>query len=181
MKANEIFARISTRQVEGMMLHDQMADAYDFLTLPGYQSLHEYHFADESKGMREIHRYFIEHHNMLLNDGHPEDPRALPHSWMNYTRQQVTQDTKRKAVRELMEKWVDWERDTKRIYEQAYRDLVECGDIAGSMEVKRLILDVTEELAFAEQMYIRLEGVMYDMPTIEDMQERLCKKYRKTS
>ena len=40
MKPSEIFGRISTRQVEGMMLHDQMADAFAFLTLPGFEKLH---------------------------------------------------------------------------------------------------------------------------------------------
>lgn len=177
MKAHEVFNTICTHQVEGMMLHDQLADAFAFLGLPGFKRMHEYHFADESKGMRETSRYFINHYNMLLEDGHPADPHVIPRGWMGYTRQQVTAETKRKAVRDLLTRWVEWERETKKIYEKAFADLMEAGEIAAAMRVKHMVLDVDEELEHAEKLHLRLEGVMYDMHTMDQMQDALCAKY----
>lgn len=173
MKPSEIFGRISTRQVEGMMLHDQMADAFAFLTLPGFEKLHEKQYHSESAEMRCLHRYYINHMDMLMADGRPDDPRALPKSWAGYTRQQVTTDTKRKAVREMMERWVSWETETRGIYQECYMHLTDCGEIAAACEVKRLLLDVDEELCRAKELHLRLEAVMYDMPTIEQMQGEL--------
>ena len=173
MKAGEVFARISTHMVEGMMMHDQMADAYNFLTMPGFRALQEKRFMEETEAMRKLHLYYICHYNMLLEEGHPQDPRALPHSWQGYTRQQVATDTKRKAVRELMEHWVRWEKETKCCYQKAYADLMECGEVAAAQQVKQLICDVDEELAYAEMLHLRLEAVTYDMPTMDQMQAEL--------
>lgn len=177
MKVHDVFARIATHQVEGMMLHDQMADAFAFLGLMGFKRMHEYHFADESKNMRMTHKYFINHYNMLLEGGHPVDPQALPHSWMGYTRQQVTHETKRKAVRDLLTRWVEWEKETKEMYEHAYAELISDGQAAAAMRVKTLMIDVDEELEHAEKLHLRLESIMYDMPTIDQMQDGLCAKY----
>ena len=173
MRAAEIFGRVSTHMVEGMMMHDQMADAYAFLALPKLSALHERRFEEETESMRHLHRYMINHFNMLLEEGHPSDPHALPNSWHGYTRQQVTAETKRKAVRELMEHWVKWERETKRCYEKAYMDLVEIGEIAAAMRMKKLICDVDEELEHAEIMHLRMDGFGYEMNAVESIQAEI--------
>lgn len=171
MKTAEIFGKIISHQVEGMMLHDQMATAFDFLALPGFKHMHEYRYEEESAEMRRVVGYFINHFNMLPDEGHPQDPHVVPKSWAGYTRQQVSMDTRRKAVRDLVEHWVRWERETKSCYQKAYTELMECGEVAAGQFVKKLICDVDDELAKAEEMNLRLEGVMYDMPTIEQMQD----------
>lgn len=171
MKAAEIFGRVSTQMVEGMMMHDQMADAYAFLALPKLSALHERRFEEETESMRHLHRYMINHFNMLLEERHPSDPHALPNSWHGYTRQQVTAETKRKAVRELMEHWVKWERETKRCYEKAYIDLIEAGEVAAAMRVKRLVCDVDEELEHAELMHLRMESTGYELAEIYEAGE----------
>lgn len=170
MKPCEVFEKVSAHQVEGMMLHDQMADGFHFLALPGFAHMHEKQFEEESREMRKVKKYFISRMNVLLGEGRPENPHALPKSWMNYTRQQVTTDSKRKAVRELMERWVSWEKETKALYSEACALLTEAGEIAAACMMKGLVRDVDEELCRAEEMQLRLEAVMYDMPTVEQMQ-----------
>ena len=177
MRTGEIFTRISTHQIEGMMLHDQMADAFAFLALPGFKRMHEYRFAEETKSMREVHAYFIEHCNMLLDEGRPEDPKALPRSWHGYTRQQVSYETKRKAVREMMERWVEWERETKACYEKAYAELTECNEVMAACFVKGMLEEVTEELAFAEELYLRMHGTDFDMPYVDQMMDSLHNEF----
>lgn len=171
MRAAEVFGKISTHMVEGMMLHDQMADAYAFLGMHDLSKLHEHRFREESESMRHIHQYAINHIGMLPEEGNPADPHALPHSWHGYTRQQVTAETKRKAVRDLMEHWVKWERETKRCYEKAYIDLIEAGEVAAAMKVKRLVCDVDEELEHAEMMHLRMDSTGYDLAEIYEAGE----------
>lgn len=174
MKLSEIFSQISAHQIEGMMLHDQMADAFAFLALPGFEKLHERQYMNESREMRCLHRYYIKHMDVLMEEGRPEDPHVIPRSWAGYARQQVTTDAKRKAVRELMERWVRWETETRGMYQECVHHLNEHGEVAAACEVKRLLLDVDEELCRAKELHLRLEAVMYDMPTIEQMQMELA-------
>lgn len=66
MPVIDVFAKVSDHLIDGMMMHEQMADYYNFLGLDGFKRLHEYHFICETISMRRIHRYFIDHCNQLL-------------------------------------------------------------------------------------------------------------------
>lgn len=179
MKPCEVFEKVSAHQVEGMMLHDQLADGFHFLALPGFAHMHEKQFEEESREMRKVKKYFISRMNVLLGEGRPENPHALPKSWMNYTRQQVTADSKRKAVRELMERWVSWEKETKKLYSEAWAMLTEAGEIAAACMIKELLRDVDEELSRAEELHLRMEAVTYDMATVDQIQVELEKDLQK--
>ena len=100
MTVSEIFNAISNHQIEGIMLHGQMADYFDFLSLHGFKRMQEYHYLDESTCMRSVHRYYINHYGKLLPGGHPAGPSLIPASWGNYTRQEVDASTKRRAIRD---------------------------------------------------------------------------------
>lgn len=66
MPVIDVFAKVSDHLIDGMMMHEQMADYYNFLGLDGFKRLHEYHFFCETISMRRIHRYFVDHCNQLL-------------------------------------------------------------------------------------------------------------------
>lgn len=66
MSVIDVFAKVSDHLIDGMMMHEQMADYYNFLGLDGFKRLHEYHFLCETISMRRIHRYFVDHCNQLL-------------------------------------------------------------------------------------------------------------------
>lgn len=178
-RVHDIFAMIEEHQISGMMLHEQMADFYDFLNLHGFKRMHEYRFLCESRSMRMVHRYFINHYNMLILRGHPSSPDAIPSGWGAYTRQQVTQDVRRRAVRDGIAKWDAWERETKKLYETAYKELCDLGEIAASEFILQLVLDVDKELKYVDRLHINLESIEYDMSAIYLMQDELHEKYRK--
>lgn len=176
-KTSEIFQRISERLIVGMMLHEQFADYYDFLNLRGFKRLHEYRFFCESATMRGVHRYHINHFNMLIPGGHPSNPAAIPDSWISYTRQQVTADTKRRAVRDGMTKWATWERETKKLYERCYSELCALGEIAAADKIKELVCAVDQELKCAERLCIDLDSSGHDLSYILMMQDELHETY----
>lgn len=176
-KTSEIFQKISERQITGMMLHEQLADYYDFLNLRGLKRLHEYHFFYEAAEMRGIRRYYINHYNMLVSGSHPNNPTIIPDNWHAYTRQQVTPDTKRRSVRDAMAKWISWERESKACYEHCYRDLCDLGEIAAAQKVKDLACAVDQELKYADRLCIDMESTGYDLTYIIMMQDSLHDYY----
>ena len=44
MTIKEIYAQIAEHMIKGMMIHEQLANYYDFLGLKGYKRCHEYHY-----------------------------------------------------------------------------------------------------------------------------------------
>lgn len=178
MTVSDVFAKIVAHMVKGMMLHDQMADYYDFLGLMGFKRMHEYHFLHETVEMRGMSRYYINHYNKLVPSNSVEDPRALPMSWYNYERQDVDNKTKKNAVESGITTWCKWERDTKKMYQDCYCTLCDMGEVAAACKVKELIRDVDEELKCADRLHIKMQSTDYDLCTIYLMQDDMHEKYR---
>lgn len=177
MTAEEIFAKINSHMIEGIMYHDQMANYFDFLSLHGYKRLHEYHAIEEAAARRSLNRYFINHFDMLIPEIAVTDPKAIPDSWHRVNRTDVDISTKRRAVRDGFTRWREWETETKKLYEQSYKDLCDIGEIAAACKVKELACDVDMELKCADRMYIMLYSVDYDINTIYLCQDGLHEEY----
>lgn len=161
------------------MIHEQLANYYDFLGLQGYKRCHEYHFLQETCAYRGICRYFINHHNMLIPDERFEAPDVIPSSWYEHTRDDVDIATKKNAVKSGLTRWVTWERETKKLYEQMYQELIKLDEVASACKIKELICDVDCELKKAERYWLNKEATGYDMSQIISEQKSKHKKYRK--
>ena len=173
-----IFAKLRARMLEGMVFHDEMAKYYSFLNLRGYMKCHEYHYAEETKGYRELSRYYMEHHHKLIPVLPMQRPDVIPSNWYGATQDKVDIGTKQSGIKSGIEKWVKWERDTKAIYQDAYLSLIEMGEPAAAEHVLGLIRDVDEELAHAERKHVTLESIGYDLITIVSKQDELYEKYK---
>lgn len=179
MTADEIFSDVIARTIEGIMFHDQLANYFDFLALKGFQKEQEYHFMSETATHRKVNRYFIKHYNKLLPEKELSNSSIIPNSWRDYERKDVDTSTRRNAIDDAFQRWVEWETETKTIYEQSAKNLYELGCIAGSIAVDKLVKDVDNELAYASQRRLELESAGYDMPYILDLQNDLFEKYGK--
>lgn len=162
-----------------MMIHDQLANYYDFLGLQGYKRCHEYHFLVETCAYRGICRYFINHHNMLIPEERIENPDVIPANWFEHIREDVDSNTKKNAVKSGLSKWLTWERETKSFYQQMYHELMELGEVASACKIKELICDVDCELKKAERYLLNKEATGYDLVQIIDEQKSKHEKYRK--
>ena len=177
MTVEEIFGKIATHMVEGLMFHSQMAEYYQFLGLDGYSQCHEYHFLCESKSYQKIMIDFITYFNKLLPSMQANDPKVIPNSWYKYVRSDVDMSTKRSSVKTSLEKWVAWEKDTQSLYQQMYKELINIGEIAAANRVLDLVKDVTEELHSAEQYLLNKKGTEYDMVDIIEEQHKKKEDY----
>lgn len=163
MTVEEIFQGLSERKIRGVMLHDYMVDYFSFLNLHGYKRMSEYHAEKEMKGFRKLHSYFIDHYNKLIPDIRFENAEYIPANWYNYTRLEVDVNTKRTAVRDAFVKWHDWENETKKYYEQMYKELSDIGEYASAMKVAKMVKNVDHELKWVCRKRIELENADYSM------------------
>lgn len=178
MKIEEIYSELSSHMIKGIMFHEQMADYYDFLNLHGYKRCHEYHMFDEMCGMRKLHRYFINHYNMLIPENKVGDPDAIPKTWYQHMRNDVDISTKRNAVRTGIEKWVKWETETKDLYQRMYKELMDLGEVAAANKLACWVVDVDKELKYATRKYIMLMSVDFSLDYICMEQDDLHSKYK---
>lgn len=179
MTVDEIYGKIAQHMVKGMMFHEQMANYYDFLGLRGYKRCHEYHFLEETCEYRSLCRYYINHHNKLIPKLPIEDPKVIPESWYKYTRQDVDSSTKKSAVRNGLNLWVEWEKETKKLYEAMYTELINMGEIASMMYVKGLVCDVDCELKKVERYILDKKAIDYDLAIIVPEQHEMHEKYKR--
>ena len=60
MTIENIFNKLANHMIEGIMYHDEMAEAYNFLGLHGYAKCHDYHHFTEEKYYHELcYRYIL--------------------------------------------------------------------------------------------------------------------------
>lgn len=179
MTIEEIFNKIGSHMIEGLMYHDEMAKMYDFIALYGYAQEQNYHYVEESEGYRQLSHYYTSHYYKLMVKENIDDPKIIPDSWYKYSTMSIDTGTKRQLVKELMNKWVDWEKSTKKLYQEMCQELHTIGEIAAAQYLEKYIEDVTKELSHAEQKLIQLETIGYDIIIIATEQEDLYKKYTK--
>lgn len=178
MTVEEIFSALDSHLVKGLMMHEQMADYYDFLNLAGYKRLHEYQFISESVELRGLHRYYVNHFEKLLPDLEIENPRAIPYGWYGHKRMDIAPEEKKRYIRDGIEKWVAWETDTKTVYQKAYKELCEIGEIAAAGKIKKMIDAADQELKRACRMRLSLKMIDYDLTTIYLCQDEIHEEYR---
>lgn len=176
---SEVYSAINARQITALMFHDEMADLFDFLGLKGFKRMHEYQFLSESIEHRKLKRYYLNHHNKLLEDTELVPVAVLPDDWVKYTRMDVTASIRKQAVQKAMEDYHTWESGTKALYEKCATMLMNWGHIADFSQICCLIEDVDHELKCLERLHIELKSVDYSMEYIMDMQDCYHKKYKK--
>lgn len=182
MPFEEICKLVAQRLLQGCMNHEQFANYYDFLGLKGYSTFHEYHFFEQMHGYRQFITYYIQHQDRLVQDFSPNTLSSfniLPDNWYGYTRQDVDTNTRRNAVKSGLEKYVHWEKETKKFFEDMYSQAIQQGFIGISIQIKKLIKSVEQEIKYANKEYLQIKSTEYDMPTIVTKQDCLIKKYKK--
>ena len=179
MTIEEIFNKLASHMVEGIMIHDEMANAYDFLGLYGFAKCHDYHHLSETCNYRNLAHYYSTHYHKLLRIDTQKRQTIIPDAWYKYSTTAGDSNTKRSAVKDMMHKWVEWETDTKKLYAEMRKELCDIGEVAAALKVDCFLNDVDDELVHAEKKLIKLETIGYDIGTIISWQQPMYKKYKK--
>ena len=179
MTIEDIFNKLASHMIEGIMYHDEFAKAYDFLGLYGYAKCQDYHHLEEEQEYRCLSHYYAKHYFKLLQTKEIPKPEVIPQAWFKYTTQDVDASTKKTAIKDLMNKWITWEKSTKELYQIMRQELMQIGEVAAALYIDKYICDVNKELRHAQRKLIYLETINYDLITIMSEQEELYNKYKK--
>lgn len=178
MTLEEIFTELANHMLKGIMIHEQLSEYYNFLGLEGYQKCHEYRFIDECIEYKCFVEYYTNHNNKLITGIKAVSSDIIPESWYKYHRQDVDANTKRNAVKNGLKTWVEWETETKDLYEKMYKELMELGEVADAKIVCKLIENVDHELAQVESYMLNKTATDFNLTEIISEQHRKKEKYK---
>lgn len=175
----EVYSIVNNRQITALMFHDDMADMFDFLGLKGFKRMHEYQYLIESAEHRALKRYYINHHGKLMPDSTLTPVKVIPEGWIQYSRMDVTPSIRKQAVQQGMEKYLEWETETKAIYSKMAAYLMDWQKVSDFNKINALIKDVDMELKYLERLCLELKSVDYDSAYVGMLQDKYHEKYRK--
>lgn len=179
MTVKEIFSALAAHMAHGLIFHNELSTIFGFLNLLGYQKLQEYRYFDETYNYRDLQDFYLDHYNKMIEPQTEEIKNIIPSRWYNYTKMEVDVGTKRSAIKDVMKEWINWEESTCTLLKQSYTNLLEQGEIFAALKIADYLKDTTNELQEAREKYINLESIGYDMVSIVEEQEELCKVYKK--
>lgn len=179
MTVEEIFTTLAAHMTEGLSYHEEMAKAYDFLGLWGLAAYQTHQYLEEAYSYRRFCHYYATHYFKLLQFEPARKPPIIPESWYKYTAQAVDNGTKKSAIKELMTKWADWERSTKKLYQEMRHELLTLKEADAARKLDERIHDVSTELHDIEKYIIWLEAINYDLIEVSNWSHELKKKYKK--
>lgn len=178
MTVDEIFKILATHMVKGCKTHEELANYYDFLSLKGFRACHEHQYIEESCGYRKLCRYYMKHYKKLIQPDKVQEVKLIPSSWYGHERQDVDIILKRESAKTGFETWINWQKETKNLYENMYSELIALNQIATAMFLKKYICDVTKEIEKAEKEYIKYTDLDFRIEFLIQDQKKLYHKYK---
>ena len=162
--------------IGAMMVHTQLTQLFTFVDLLPDARRQEQQLQEESHGMIELNKYYSQHYHLLSVANNPPQIDILNLGLLKNSSKELTPGDKAYLIQYGMKEWIGWEQQSKEIYEEVYRMLVESSEIAAAEFITRYIRDVDQELKDAELLYKVRDAIDWDLPTIYDKQARLGKK-----
>lgn len=96
----------------------------------------------------------------------------IPDSWYQYNSFDVDIKTKQSAIKQGLDAWYNWEKDTYHLYQELYFELIELHLVNDAEVVKKLVKDVKKELDNVSQYKLNKFSMNYDMTSIVEEQEK---------
>lgn len=178
MTIDEIFQNLKAHMESGVSFHCELINAFNFLNLCGYSQMHRVHALEEKINLLNLDSYYIRFYHKFISPKVDESYKApIPSSWYKYNQSAVDAKTRESAIRDFITAWINWEMQTKQLYQESYTQLISLGEIAAANFINAYINDVSEELQFAEQLLLYLNSINYDMSVIVPEQETLRAQY----
>lgn len=176
MTVKEIYTALANRMVGAMMIHSQLVQIFAFVDLLPDMRKQESQLLEETHGYSELNKYFIQHHHNILVADNPPQIDILNNSLFNKFSDELTTEDKMYIIKYGMNEWIKWEKESKILYEDSYRNLIDISEVASADFVSRYVRDVDLELKEAEKIFRVREGINWDLSAIYDKQARVNKR-----
>ncbi len=182
MTIEEIGSLVSQRLLQGVMNHQQFSNYYNFLGLEGYKLCHKYHFLEQNYNYKEFVDYYMSQYNKLVPKFSLDTFNSLfiiPQNWYEYSKEDMDINTRRNAIKTGLEKYVHWEKDTKKFLEDMYVEAFNIHEVGMAFKIKQCICNVEKQIQKAQIQLLAAKSTDFDLPTIISKQDFLIKKYKK--
>ena len=176
MTLHEIYSALGNRMVGAKMLHSQLVQIFAFVDLLPDMRKQESQLQEETHGYSELCKYFIQHHHNVLVANNPPQIDILNLGILKKSSDELTTEDKMYIIKYGMQEWIEWEKQSKILYEDCYRNLVDISEVASAEFVMRFVRDVDLELKEAERIFRVREGINWNLDTIYDKQSRVGKR-----
>lgn len=168
----KIMSCVAKRKLEGVMVHDALADAFLVMNLYGFSEFHRKREKAEFKEFHKVKDYIIERHGEIPStDGATIEDTSILYFHKKYNRENLNSETKRKICSYLFEYIVDWESETIELLSGKYKELMSHGAIAEAIYVANMIEDTDKELEGFIRCHTRYEDTNYDIVDIYEEQD----------
>ena len=169
---HEIFKKLSNRMVGAMMIHTQLTELFNFIDLEPDAKRQKKQLHEESGGLLKLEKYAAQHHHILITSDNPPQVDILNLGMLKQSSDQLSPENRAYLIRYAMKEWIEWEKESKIMYEDAYCNLVDMSEIAAADFVLQYVRDVDKELKDAELLYRVRDAIDWDLATIYDEQAR---------
>ena len=176
MTLHEIYSALGNRMIGAMMIHTQLHKIFTLVDLLPDARKQQSQLEEETHGYSELNKYFCQFHHMVLEANNPPQIDLLNLPVLKKTSFELTPEDKVYLIKYAMNEWINWEKESKVLYEDSYRNLIDISEIASADFVMRFVNDVSRELKDAETLFRIREGINWDLSTIYDKQSRAGKR-----
>lgn len=177
MGYTEIFQKISSTFIQGIMFHSQLMEIFYYLGFCTYGDFHKKQYKDESKNYLKLIRYYSTHYNLILPDSPIETKNLSPlYELEGIQRKDLNLSKEKSLISDCFNSWVNWEQNVKWTLQDMYNELIKINEAAAAIFISKFIEDVDEELAEAERQLFLLKQVDFDLTYIADQQEKKNKE-----
>lgn len=166
MAIQDIFLKLSNRMVGAMMIHTQLTELFTFIDLVLDTKRQKKQLHDETDGLLKLEKYFAQHHHHLITANNPPSVNILDLGILEESNSELSPDDRVYLIQYGLKEWIKWEKESKVLYENAYRDLMDISEIAAANFVMQYVRDVDKELSEAELLYRVRDAIDWDLPTI---------------
>lgn len=170
----DIFKKLSLHMVEGVMIHEEMANYFAFLGLNGYETIQAERYLDESKNLDNLYSFYIKYFGRLMPRLEiSKIPQIIPDSFYNHSTSELSTNDIRQSVKAIYERWYSWEEETKLLLEQSYTGLRDANnEVSASIVVMEMLKDVNKELDMVKNKLHKLRSTNYDILFIMEDQDK---------
>lgn len=169
MTLYEIWSKVCSHQVTGLMYHFQFADMLYFLGLDKLGADQEEHYRKESDALRENHCFVLRHHSKILMTGHAAGIELIPSAWARYSMSDVDKSTRKSQVASIFDSWANWELQTKELYTEMYQEAKQQHALVDACRLKEMILDVEAELVHIRGCINKLKMCEYSTESMLEL------------
>lgn len=175
MTTHNVFTKLANRMVGAMMVHTQLTELFNFIDLEADAKRQKKQLHEETDGLLKLEKYAAQHHHILITSDNPPQVDILNFDILERPNDKLSPDDKIHLIQYALKEWIEWEKKSKVIYEDSYRNLIDMSEIATADFVLQYVRDVDKELRDAEFLYRVRDAIDWDLPTIYDKQARLSK------